>query len=176
MKRGNYVSSMVVCMILISASAPLWAGNAAALMTAHQMARTQQWLSLHKQYRLATDADCGCEEDANFIRKGDGNAWLPQPGYHPYFAVSDFNQNRKLDFSVVVTQSSDKKRPLVLVFLDVDDRPFLAPLVHSANVDSLRGMGLFVSSTKPARLLFGAFNSEAVEIFPSKESQNHHFR
>src|SRR5512142_2621065 len=96
----------------------VWAGH---ILTARQQSVLDAWLAGHKNDRLATDADCGCQDDISQMRTGYGGAWSKVKDYHPYIATGDFRGNGVLDFAVaVLDRSANKDRFTLLLF----DGPF----------------------------------------------------
>ena len=71
-----------------------------------------QWLSSRKlALRVATVADCSNKEGLAITRKERGK------GYHPYYAVGDFNGDRREDFAIaLVNPRKRKERFAVAIF------------------------------------------------------------
>jgi hypothetical protein len=78
----------------------------------------QKWLSAHPGYRLATAADCYCDEDIESLRKSDGAAWEPQPDFHPYFGTGDFDGDGSQDVAVVAISRDEHGKISVVVSFD----------------------------------------------------------
>lgn len=72
----------------------------------------EQWLASRKlALRVATVADCSNKEGLAITRKERGK------GYHPYYAVGDFNGDRKEDFAIaLVNPRKRKERFAVAIF------------------------------------------------------------
>ena len=51
-----------------------------------------KWLTLHPQYRLATDADCHCADELASIRAPGPST--SRPNYYPYLAHGDSCNSR----------------------------------------------------------------------------------
>lgn len=130
----------------------------------------QRWLAAHPGYRLATSADCQCDEDIEFLRKGDGAAWEPQPGFQPYLAAGDFNGDGLQDIAVVAIAPSKHAGIFVLVSLDGRNGNKRDIIQIPRDGTSVSNRGLFVrtsdieSKNQRSLLLFGAFSSEAEEL------------
>src|SRR5258706_8909400 len=126
------------------------------------------WLKQHPTMRLATDKDCGCEEDIQRLRTQSGGVWKPVPDYHPYVAVGDFNGDRTTDFAVVLVDTAKTTKVFTLVIFN---GPFGAeaksPAFLKANLD-LTEHGLFFGPPrpKPYRLVLGPFESEGSVFEP----------
>ena len=126
------------------------------------------WLKQHPTMRLATDKDCGCEEDIQRLRTQSGGVWKPVPDYHPYVAVGDFNGDKRTDFAVVVVDTAKTTKAFTLVIFN---GPFGAeaksPVFLKANLD-LTEHGLFFGPPrpKPYRLVLGPFESEGSVFEP----------
>ena len=77
-------------------------------LTPTQNAVVSTWLAKHAGYRLASDQDCGCNEDLQKIRReGYGGSWKPVPDYHPYAVIGDFNGGGEDDMAVAVVRAKD---------------------------------------------------------------------
>jgi hypothetical protein len=119
-------------------------------------------------FRVATDADCGCEEDLNRARTESSGSWEANPAYHPYYAVGDFNQDGASDFGAGVI---DPKLPgsfRLVVF----NGPFSKSTAAPAFVSEPRGLGqaLFYGPPRPQPyfLVVGAFESEGALLHQTK--------
>jgi hypothetical protein len=124
------------------------------------------WLASHPEYRAATDADCGCEDDISQMRAGYGGIWKPMPDYHPYVVTGDFNNDGATDFAIVLI---DRGKPAgqyaVLIFSGPLRVPDQRPAFFKAGLD-LKYHGFFYGPPrkKPYRLVLGRFEAEG-EIF-----------
>ena len=119
--------------------------------------------------RRATDADCGdCADDIAELRAGSSGAWTPVPDYAPYQAVGDFNNDGKIDFAVVLIDTSKQARPFVLAIFNGPLRAEMPKPSFIKNGLDLRGGGLFFGPPrpKPYRLIVGHFGAEGVELNP----------
>lgn len=130
----------------------------------------QRWLLAHPGYRLATTSDCNCDEDIEAIRKGDGNAWKPEPGYQPYVAIGDFDGDGVEDIATVAVPDRADAGIFVLIALSAPNGEAGEVLQVARDGSNVAGRGLFVrranlkSNGICSRLLFGAFSSEAEDI------------
>lgn len=135
------------------------------------------WFAAHPGQRLAIDQDCQCSDDIEELRWGDGGAWTPQPNFHPYYAVGDFDGDGFDDIAVVALPYKDGDKILVVVLFGSE-----AGLTGNATVipeegKSVVDRGLFLarpnrrSSLRHPVLLFGTFGSEA-EPVPIRRGQS----
>lgn len=132
----------------------------------------QNWLSRHRQFRMATDADCDCAADIKQMRAGYGGAWKAIPGYHPYFATGDFNGDGIRDFAVAVVDRSKATNNFALL---VFNGPIGAKRAHPAFIKrdlDLRHQGLVYGPPrpKPYRLVVGRFEAEGRILEPHGRS------
>lgn len=135
-----------------------WAGHTLA---PREEAVLRAWLARHTSYRLATDADCGCQDDINGMRSGD-ETWRPVKDYHPYVASGDFRGDGIFDFAVAVIDRSHAGGGFTLL---VFDGPFQSVDEPPAFVDGgldLKHKGFFYGPPrpKPYRLVVGPFESD----------------
>jgi hypothetical protein len=156
-------------LVMLSLGACASAQELAPISSPH-VEKIQAWLTAHPGYRLATAADCHCDEDIESLRKGDGAAWEPQPDFHPYLDRGDFDGDGSQDVAVVAIASDKRAKIYVLVSLDTK-KGRSADLIQIARDEtSVADRGIFVrwpqsaSKAQHSRLLFGAFGSEAEEI------------
>jgi hypothetical protein len=159
---GNPKLRVIAAAILaVSVLAPENAQGGHALKPQEQVALAG-WLAHHKHYRMATDADCGCDDDIKRMRAGDGRVWRPLPDYQPYSATGDFNGDGVSDFAVVLverTRASDKFT--LVVFNGASKRRGWLPSYVEDGLD-LEGKGLFYGPPRPRpyRLVVGPFESD----------------
>lgn len=85
--------------------------TASHLRAQHKVA-VEQWLSSRKPaLRVATVEDCSNKEGLAATREQKGK------GYHPYYAVGDFNGDRREDFAIaLVNPGKSKERFAVAIF------------------------------------------------------------
>lgn len=165
MKRRILLAVAVVVLL------PTFALRASASHTlnADQKAVIEAWLRSHPAYRLATDADCGCDADIRTMRfDGYGGDWKPVPDYHPYIVNGDLNSDGISDFAVAVVNRSRKTRRFtILVFNGPFRSADIAPAFIEANVN-LERTGFFYGPPrpKPNRLVIGEFESEGLILVP----------
>lgn len=142
-------------------------------MDANHMRQVQLWLDEHSEYRLANLDDCDCADSVQLLRNGNGEAWKPQPNYQPYYVIADFDNDGAKDFAVIVRRLFGEEKALVLIFLNRKiNQKKVHPIVFRVKEKSIVGIGLFLSRTKPTKLLIGAFSSEA-EVIPVSEKNGH---
>jgi hypothetical protein len=123
----------------------------------------QSWLTKHKGFRVGTDEDCECDDDIASTRRGSGGAWAPNPNFHPYYAVGDFNSDGQPDFAVVLIGAAEKK------YVAIFNGPFSQNSASSpAYLDHKHVGALFFGAPrpKPWRLLVGPFESEGTLFKP----------
>lgn len=128
----------------------------------------QRWLQQNPPYRAATDADCSCDDDIRSTRRGSGGPWKPNPTYHPYYVVGDFNWDGTPDFAVGVVLGNKPERFKIVIFH--------GPIIprHSANAAFVSssfklGQALFFGDPRPLphMLLVGPFETEGAVLRPS---------
>ncbi len=143
---------------------------AAHTLTARQEAVLASWLSRNPKFRLATVADCKCDEDIQQMKHSGGGIWKSVPDYHPYTATGDFNGDGITDFAGVVI---DKTKSLKNFELLVFNGPFQSGMKPPAFVQSgLEGDALFFGPPrpKPYRLVIGPFESDNTAILVPRGS------
>ena len=120
-------------------------------------ATLQHWLGSHTEFRLALETDCGCENNIEKIRKGQGGPWQAQPNYHPFYVSGDFNSDGKEDFAVILLKGTER---YAAVFNGGEKEP--------AYLSSKNAAPLFFGPPrpKPYHLIMGSFSSEGA-IFES---------
>lgn len=147
MKRRTILALLIFALLL-----PLrvWSKHA---LSSIQKTVIDMWLREHPSYRLATDADCGCDADVRIMRvEGYGGRWKPVPDYHPYVASGDFNGDGVEDFAVAVVNRSKKTRKFTLL---VFNGPFSSSEINPAFMDTdvdLRGIGFFYGPPRPKHI------------------------
>jgi hypothetical protein len=115
----------------------------------------ERWLQLRPDLRLATEADNKNKEGLAGTRQDRGR------NYQPYYAVGDFNGDRKEDFAVVLVKKKRSGWPFVLAI-------FNGPIGENAKPtfsvdDDLSDGGIFYNPKSPPsqfRLAFGPFESD----------------
>jgi len=122
----------------------------------------RQWLVAHPGYRLATDADCRCDDDIRRMRDPkESGAWAERD-FHPYIARGDFDRDGRQDLALGVHSAGERGQFRVLV-LSKAAKPFLSD-------PFLLGDAIFRSrsGTKPDLLLVGAFETEVGSLEPRR--------
>ncbi|HJW04798.1 MAG TPA: hypothetical protein VJ548_16080 [Azospira sp.] len=121
----------------------------------------EAWLDANPKLRVATDEDCNCTEDIASVRKGDGGVWKPKPSFHPYYVSGDFNDDKIIDFAVVLIERETRKR-----FLAIFNNPYArhAKPAYFAEADVVLFFG--PPRPKPYRLIVGDFWSEGESLEP----------
>jgi hypothetical protein len=128
-----------------------------------------RWLSGHRNYRLAGDADCSCADDLDHVRSGSPPEWPPLPDYHPYYTVGDFRGDGAEDVAVGVISAEHPNKFRVLILHGAPHAGPAAKAFLSEELD-LR-QGLFYGAPRPKRwrLLVGPFESEGVTFEPTRD-------
>ena len=159
---SNYRFVFVVS-ICFAFAMPAWAGHTLA---SQEQIVMKKWLTLHPQFRVATDQDCDCAEDIEQMKAGDGGIWRPVPDYHPYLATGDFNGDGIRDFAaVVIDKTKSTHQFTLLVFNGPFDSKAVFPAFVVPDLD-LKYMGLSFGPPrpKPYRLIMGRFESDNTSI------------
>jgi hypothetical protein len=145
-------------------------GQAASHLHSSQADVLAKWLGKHPGYRLATEADCNCDEDLIRMRTHSDGAWKAIPNYQPYYVEGDFNWDGAKDFAVGVVKGRNPSYFQVLVF----DGPFSS--THPGRAAFLSdplplGQALFFGDPRPhpQMLVVGSFESEGAALRPTKK-------
>ena len=116
----------------------------------------QQWLTSSKlALRVATVADNSNKEGLAITRKERGK------GYHPYYAVGDFNGDRKQDFAIALISARKRKEPFAIAIFNGPVSKNSVPAYFSEGWDLSDG-GL---SGDKAGVMAGVFESDDCVIF-----------
>ena len=156
--------------VLVATASPTFATVLPPFIRASQVETIRAWLDAHSQYRLAVDDDCRCAEDIEDLRQGDGGAWKPQPDYHPYYATGDFDGDGFDDAAIVVSPRGGGNKVSVVIFFGSQTGLTNDVSVVPRDGSNVAARGLFLARTdqqtthQRARLLFGAFGSEAEPV------------
>ncbi|HUZ47102.1 MAG TPA: hypothetical protein VMW54_10745 [Terriglobia bacterium] len=162
--RGERLLGVVAIAVL---SGPLFVCGASGACNVQSLTERQQavlhaWLTRHKSYRLATDADCDCEDDISQMKSGYGGVWPKVKDYQPYIATGDFRGNGIMDFAVaVIDLSATKDRFTLLVFDGPFHRVDTPPVFVQGGLDlTYQGFSYGPPRPKPFRLVVGPFESD----------------
>ncbi len=160
-------SKHLLVLATLLSSVPAWCGHT---LTPQDQKILDSWLSQHRTYSAATDADCGCPEDIQQMKTGYGGSWPPVPDYHPYAVTGDFNSDGVTDFAVVVI---DRSKPAKNFTLLIFNGPFGQKPASPAYVETgldLRGEGMSFGPPrpKPHRIVVGPFESDSTWILVPK--------
>jgi hypothetical protein len=171
MNTKRLISAFFVA--ILSAWASVCFGSSSSYIPLQHLNQVDAWLKTQEGYRLATIEDCDCLESIVSLRKGDGAAWKPKPNYEPYYATGDFDGDGIKDFAVIVRPIIKEDEAKVLVFLSGQSGKSAIPLVYPLRDKTIRGIGLFLGRSRGnvAKLLVGAFSSEAEELPIPKSSK-----
>jgi len=151
---------VLICLALVT---PAWGGHT---LTSQEQKILATWLARHPEFRVATDADCGCAEDIQQMKTGYGGNWAPVRDYHPYAATGDFNGDGVSDFAIVViNRAKSSQNFALLVFNGPFGSKAASPAFIEAGLD-LKGRGLSFGPPrpKPYRLVVGPFESDNTAI------------
>ncbi|MBA3632919.1 MAG: hypothetical protein H0W58_08955 [Acidobacteria bacterium] len=116
----------------------------------------QQWLASSKlALRVATIADNSNKEGLAITRKERGK------GYHPYYAVGDFNGDRKQDFAIALINERKRKAPFAIAIFNGPISKNSLPAYFEEGWDLSDG-GLMGDKTG---IMAGVFESDDCVIF-----------
>ena len=126
------------------------------------------WLTNHPTYRLATDADCGCEEDLKRERTVSMGPRKARPNYHPYYVVGDFDRDGVADIAVGVINQTSPGMFRVAIFNGPFSKHSTSEAAFLSEPRRL-GQGMFFGAPrpKPYMLVVGAFESEGAVLKPT---------
>jgi len=114
-----------------------------------------KWLKLRPDLRLATEADNMNKEGLAGTRQDRGQS------YQPYYAVGDFNGDRKEDFAIALVKKKKSEWPFVFAIFN---GPFArsAKPTFTSDADLADGGIFFNPKNSPSqfRLAFGTFQSD----------------
>jgi hypothetical protein len=134
---------------------PAWGGHT---LTAHEQKILATWLERHPNFRVATEADCGCEGNIQKLKAGDGGNWTPVPDYHPYAATGDFNSDGVRDFAIVViNRSKSSQNVVLLVFNGHSGSKAASPPFVKSGLGLQDHLFFGPPRPKPYRLVIGPF-------------------
>lgn len=151
--------------------------HARHILTSAQNNIFNYWLKRHRNFRLATIQDCGCDEDVQMLRTGKLSG-TPYPGFNPYRLVGDFNGDGKNDFAVVLVDNSKEgleERFALLVFNGYLSRKAREPSFIQQDM-KLSGYGLFFTpqqpqGPKPLGFAVALFNSDVdLYLMPDEDT------
>ena len=172
------------CLVLLTSQACLSKEVNHAIPAIHTLNSSQQktldaWLKNHPNFRVAGIDACVCDEDIKAIRNGTSTG-IPEPDYHPYLVVGDFNGDGYVDFAVVVDDIAKLEKNFVNAStLLVFNGPFSGKIKSPAFIQSDMDLGdntLFFGPTlpnehKPVGFALAPFNSEpTVLLIPHKNT------
>ena len=87
--------------------------DAASHLQSQHNEAVQQWLASRKlALRVATVADNSNKEGLAITRQQRGKS------YHPYYAVGDFNGDRKQDFAIALINERKRKEPFAIAIFN----------------------------------------------------------
>lgn len=111
--------------------------DAASHLRSEHREVVQQWLDSSKlALRVATIADNSNKEGLAITRIEKGKS------YHPYYAVGDFNGDRKQDFAIALISKRKRKEPFALAIFNGPVGKNSVPAYFAEGWD-LSGGGLF---------------------------------
>lgn len=169
--RALVLSSAVMLMMSAACCSPLEQKNsglpnpAPAILDANQWAVLSEWMRERANLRLASRADCSCNDDIDFYRRV-GPWGQPIPDYDPYTIVGDFNGDAHVDTAAVLVGRYETNPPdglLVIFNGPVSSSPQPA---FVGEVTPFPRQALHMSRSNEY-LLIGPFESEACVIRPA---------
>ncbi len=115
----------------------------------------EKWLKMRPDLRLATEADNTNKEGLAGTRRDRGQ------GYQPYYAVGDFNGDRKEDFAIALVKKKKGTWPFVFAIFNGPLARFTKPS-FIADTDLADGGIFFNPKSSPSqfRLAYGTFESD----------------
>ena len=155
----------IACVAVLLVASPVWARHS---LSAQERRVVNDWLKQHPHYRIASDADCNCEDDLYNQRIRSQGVWRAIPDYHPYIVAGDFNGDGNEDFAVAVIDRSKRPRSFtLLIFNGPFEKSSAQPAFELRDID-LAHQGLFFGPPRPQpyRLILGPFESEGDEFVP----------
>jgi hypothetical protein len=116
----------------------------------------QKWLTSRPELRLATEADCVNKYGLKSTRAEDGKS------YHPYYAVGDFNGDRKEDFAVALIDRRKHKWKFVIAVFNGPVGIASVPSFIIEKADLSEGGFFYNKEAKPSerRLSFCIFDTD----------------
>jgi hypothetical protein len=142
--------------ILIALYVPIRAmGQSASNLRPDHKTVVGEWLKLRPDLRWATEADNTNKEGLAETRRDRGR------NYQPYYAVGDFNGDRKEDFAVALVRKKRSEWPFVFAIFNGPVARATKP-TFSVDADLTDG-GIFYNPQNPPsqfRLAFGTFESD----------------
>ncbi|MDQ3747502.1 MAG: hypothetical protein M3367_00590 [Acidobacteriota bacterium] len=155
MKRTIIITSLLVLCCMDEVVRAQQKDVASHLQPEHREV-VQQWLASSKlALRVATLADNSNKEGLAITRKERGK------GYHPYYAVGDFNSDRKQDFAIALINERKSKGPFAIAIFNGPVSKNSVPAYFSEGWDLSDG-GLFGDKTS---VMAGVFESDDCVIF-----------
>ncbi|MEO7674422.1 MAG: hypothetical protein ABIU09_10155 [Pyrinomonadaceae bacterium] len=86
--------------------------SATAHLRAPHRAVVEEWLAKKPNLRLATAADCLNKDGLAITREQQGK------DYNPYYAVGDFNRDKREDFAVALVDKRKKKNKFAVAIFN----------------------------------------------------------
>ena len=165
LRRVLLGAAFLCCVMCLPLRAAGQRESTAHLRPEHR-AIVENWLKLRSDLRLATDADNTNKEGLAGTRKDRGR------NYQPYYAVGDFNGDRKQDFAVVLVKKRKSGWPFVFAIFN---GPVARATKPTFSVDTdLSDGGIFYNPQSPPsqfRLAFGTFESDnCLIVRPRRQS------
>jgi hypothetical protein len=105
------LTAVILCSLIEGVNAQQ--GSSASHLRPQHKAAVEQWLLSRKlALRVATLADCSNEEGLANTRKERGK------NYHSYYAVGDFNGDRKQDFAVALIRDGKRNEQFAIAIFN----------------------------------------------------------
>jgi hypothetical protein len=157
--RISLAAAFLSCVLWLPLGVTGQRGSTSSLRPEHR-AIVEQWLKLRPDLRIATDADNTNKEGLAATRNERGR------NYHPYYAVGDFNGDKKEDFAVALVRKKKSRWPFVFAIFNGPVAGATKP-TFTEDADISNG-GIFYNPQNPPRgfrLAVGTFQSDDCVIF-----------
>ncbi len=164
------ISLLILLSNIFAAGAKAQQANSSLRLRPKHKAILENWLTQRKNLRVATEADCNCQDDLEQMRRGYGGKWKSIPNYQPYYAVGDFNGDGAEDFAAALINGTKQARQFAIVIFNGPFKPSNHPALFEEGME-LRGKGFAFGAPrpKPYRLILGPFESDNSLLFVPKD-------
>ena len=109
MQWFRFQKGFLLAVLLCGITAAVRAQPGASHLQPQHREAVKQWLDSSKlALRVATVEDCSNKEGLAITLKERGKT------YHPYYAVGDFNGDRKQDFAIALIRDRKRKEPFAI--------------------------------------------------------------
>jgi len=164
-RKGSLIAGLIVFFLVALLAGPLkktdaQQRSAASHLSPEHREVVERWLASSARranLRVATVADCQNKSGLAATRYERGQ------NYHPYYAVGDFNGNRREDFAVAFVNDRRRQRKFTFAIFNGPFGRSSVPAYIDENAD-LSVMGFFYGG-RGSHLLLGEFQSDNCVIF-----------